>query len=474
VENNHGIATHCRCHSQCEIPLAPIDPLNNRGGARKRPTPKAPTNQEPVWVRPEGVVIKELQGVQHTVCVERQEALQCGAHALHALLGRAVARPHTRYLYNHLRNTQTPTHWGGDDLLHYQPSGYYTVRAINHWLYKHTTTPAMLMHVLTCNIQGRHVPYSRYEVLDKAPQGCRAFFVHVNDHNGHYKTWIQAIDGQWYECDSMHCTANTTGVRLLTELDWRNFTGTLYCLVSLDGYEHNSTLIQKRRGPPIGEAASAPWLDGLSLTVHTQVMRRVPRPQTSTPTVGVAPRGCTPRTATPCEPPTLAKGNKAVDNHQKTKKRPTTNMTGRPEEPQHPSKPPHKNTDPSSRSTPAVEPPQQPPQPAKPRHNKRKAKAKREAQLLQPITNFFQPQPQRTSEKAASHPAETPTTPPRYKPPHAPATGAENDVIGPPAKLAVTTLNVQGLQTGKMNNNNSLLVSHTFRHRHRASLRRKL
>jgi hypothetical protein len=136
------------------------------------------------------------------------------------------------------------------------------------------------MHVVDCNIMGRLVPNTRAEVLDKAPDGCQALFVHIPDHEDHYKAWIQAEDGQWYECDSIYCTANTTGIRLLTDEDWWAFAGTIFCLVKLDGYEHNSTLIKYSRGPPLGPAADALWLDGTTLMVHTSVMRTAPRPTT--------------------------------------------------------------------------------------------------------------------------------------------------------------------------------------------------
>jgi hypothetical protein len=33
--------------------------------------------------------------------------------------------------------------------------------------------------VVLCTLQGRAVPHTRAEVLEKAPRGCKAFFAHV-------------------------------------------------------------------------------------------------------------------------------------------------------------------------------------------------------------------------------------------------------------------------------------------------------
>ena len=93
--------------------------------------------------------------------VEPQEDLQCGAHALHAILGRrACTAPH--YLYDDLQQTNTLVARAGDDSFRlYTKSGNYSPSAINHWLYEHTTEDVALVHVMTTTTQRR----SMHEIL---------------------------------------------------------------------------------------------------------------------------------------------------------------------------------------------------------------------------------------------------------------------------------------------------------------------
>jgi hypothetical protein len=84
--------------------------------------------------------------------------------------------------------------------------------------------------------------------------------------------------------------------------------------------------------------------------------------------------------------------------------------------------------------------------PTKPR--KHKATKKRPAKLSQQMRNFFQPQPKPTTDKGTSNSL---NIPPRYKPPPAPSAEQSQTGIEPLARLTVTTLNVQGLLTSKMN-----------------------
>ncbi|KAF6259506.1 hypothetical protein COO60DRAFT_1002576 [Scenedesmus sp. NREL 46B-D3] len=84
--------------------------------------------------------------------------------------------------------------------------------------------------------------------------------------------------------------------------------------------------------------------------------------------------------------------------------------------------------------------------PTKPRTHK--TTTKKAAKLSQPIRNFFQPQTKPTTNKDTSNPL---SIPPKYKPPPAPSAEQSQTGTEPLARLTVTTLNVQGLLTSKMN-----------------------
>ena len=80
------------------------------------------------------------------VYCEGQVGAHCGAHALHALLGRRIADSNL-YLYPDLNSSMSrpgPRQLTRTDQPQFSASGWYSIEAINHWLYEHTTEDATL------------------------------------------------------------------------------------------------------------------------------------------------------------------------------------------------------------------------------------------------------------------------------------------------------------------------------------------
>ena len=232
-------------------------------------------------------------GTEVTAYVEPQRALQCGAHALNAILARsAVSGP--GYFYTDLVNSNAPrrpvsANGLPDALIHYTLNGMYSVKAVNHWLYEHTTSAVVLTDIIT-GYRGEHSPavsYTQHEILAHAPPGCRAFFVHEGGaQSGHYKAWVES-QGQWYECDSLTCTAARDRIKILNERDWELATGkgnTFYCLVARDAYLCDRTLTSPAADVRQDvNTAGVTWVDGTTLEISRHTTRRVPARQTRIP-----------------------------------------------------------------------------------------------------------------------------------------------------------------------------------------------
>jgi hypothetical protein len=180
-----------------------------------------------------------------TVYCEQQVILQCGAHALHALLGRRVAQD-PNYLFEHLNNTEAPPTDPGaphNATSRHQRYGMYSVSAINHWLYEHTTSDAALAHIGSAVIRGP----SQQEIMYEAPQGCKALLLHTGEGaSAHFLVWIQS-GHHWYECDSLTYNNQSQLVRQLTPQDWLVFRGCIYSLIKRDAYKYGYTLITHPR-----------------------------------------------------------------------------------------------------------------------------------------------------------------------------------------------------------------------------------
>ena len=164
------------------------------------------------------------------VYCESQEASQCGVHALNAVLGGKVIDGDA--CYQHLSHSMShrPVSAQRPD---FSPSGNYSVNALNHWLYEHTTEDVTIAEVMCIGVFGSNCTFSnKQHVLSRCPPGCRALFLWYM-HQGcipHYKTWIEH-DGVWYECESIQYAIDST-IRTLSDDDWSTFQGVVYCLVA--------------------------------------------------------------------------------------------------------------------------------------------------------------------------------------------------------------------------------------------------
>jgi hypothetical protein len=90
----------------------------------------------------------------------------------------------------------------------FSSTGNYSIAAVNHWLWEHTFTPAMLVEVASISYYGStDTSLTKEEILQRAPQQCTALLLWYEHGPGrikHYKAWMQApADGHWYECESM-------------------------------------------------------------------------------------------------------------------------------------------------------------------------------------------------------------------------------------------------------------------------------
>ena len=278
---------HCESTQECRLGggKAKTQPSHSSRCSRQLPTG---------WVAPSSVVLgTKSDGTEVTAYVEPQRALQCGAHALNAILARsAVSGP--GYFYTDLVNSNAPrrpvsANGLPDALIHYTLNGMYSVKAVNHWLYEHTTSAVVLTDIIT-GYRGEHSPavsYTQHEILAHAPPGCRAFFVHEGGaQSGHYKAWVES-QGQWYECDSLTCTAARDRIKILNERDWELATGkgnTFYCLVARDAYLCDRTLTSPAADVRQDvNTAGVTWVDGTTLEISRHTTRRVPARQTRIP-----------------------------------------------------------------------------------------------------------------------------------------------------------------------------------------------
>jgi hypothetical protein len=115
----------------------------------------------------------------------------------------------------------------------------YSVSAINHWLYEHTTNDVVLVHIGSAIVRG----LSQEEILFEAPRGCKALLLHTGEGaSAHFLVWIQA-GGHWYECDSLTYRHHPQHVKKLTPHDWLEFRGCIYSLIQRDAYRCGHTLI---------------------------------------------------------------------------------------------------------------------------------------------------------------------------------------------------------------------------------------
>lgn len=175
--------------------------------------------------------------------------------------------------------------------------------------------------------------------------------------------------------------------------------------------------------------------------MHPQGTRTVPRPTTGRQAVGALPA-----TATSDAEPAAPKDSSAAPTKAlKTKKRSLADVTGSPEELRQPQNPPAHVAKPLERSRPAAALLAHPTPPAKGIKQGPTTTTSKATHKGPPITNFFKPCPKQPPPKPHADP---PTEPRRYAPP--PLDGAPADGTAS-ATMSVTTLNVQGLQTSKMN-----------------------
>jgi len=168
---------------------------------------------------------------------EAQASCQCGAHAINAIRGPRAAADRIagpQYMYPHLAESAEeaayvqpkPTPW-------FARTGNYAMPAMQHWLYEHTHENCMLVTVASIGLSYKDPKsLSKQEILARAPPNCKAFLIwyQYNDCIPHYSAWIQARDGEWYDCESIAYAA-TGKVRQLQDSDWAQLAvGKVYCL----------------------------------------------------------------------------------------------------------------------------------------------------------------------------------------------------------------------------------------------------
>jgi hypothetical protein len=180
---------------------------------------------------------------------EQQDEEHCGAHALNALLGRAVLSRATTYMVKALSSSMEKARRLAEVSTElFKRQGQYDLRAINTWLYEHTNGQYMLLPFLSVGQPGNR---SKSQVLNAAPAGCRAIYIQYIYETGgkrieHYKAWMQGTPAPatagnntqqhaWYECESI-AYSNFGMIRQLTDHDWNSFTENMMCLVSADAY----------------------------------------------------------------------------------------------------------------------------------------------------------------------------------------------------------------------------------------------
>jgi exonuclease III/ribonuclease HI len=326
----------------------------------------------------------------------------------------------------------------------------YSISAINHWLYEHTTTDALLAHVLTGYRNGAQgVAYTQMEVLAAAPAGCRAFIIHVGHmQSGHYKAWVESA-GEWYECDSLTCTSTLRRVKRLTPDDWTTITrqgGTFYCLIARDAHAFNHTLTPPTTAQLLPtNMANHNWVDGTLLEVSQTVIRRIQRRMPSAAGDGG-------REGPPTQPEKLNRGRAKMPPSYANKPKPDIVNQQTPQKPRSPERHStiHRRAQPGQGSKPAL-PRMQPAATGRAKATKAPAsqpatsKNQKKQQGQRLMTDFLSTDT--AVEQKKTQPTAHPTGAPRYKDLQSTGPGTGTADI---AKLSVMTLNVQGLSTSEM------------------------
>ena len=234
---------------------------------------------------------------------EAQADGHCGAHALAALLGKQItASP--EFLYPELTHMATAAgipqqDWEQD----FQTSGWYSMYAINHWLWRRVDTDAALCAFLELE---HTTQCSQTTVLQQAPRGCQAFVVAYTHHSPsgrvrHYKTWMQSA-GTWYELESIQYKATEGRIKPLLPHDWQSLAPAcmddaptvLYALVPLNAMACQLTMSRMSSESETLQAPNTlPWLDGRKLSLKPLI--HMPQaPTLSPPRVAQSPRARTP------------------------------------------------------------------------------------------------------------------------------------------------------------------------------------
>jgi exonuclease III/ribonuclease HI len=237
------------------------------------------TNHTPL---PSGCWVEPAEAL---VYCEPQVDAHCGAHALHALLNRSIATQ-PQFFYPELQRSMQDH----PDTGQFSHSGWYSIAALNHWLYEHTHEDVTLASVACFDPR---IQYSKQLILSRAPAGCNGLLIIYRHHYPgtkdssvmHYKAWVER-HGVWIECESIAYKTHKK-VKILTDEDWCLGLTTqqlgeteIFCLVRADAYRNNKTL----RPPPdhlrhntiSHRLDQMQAVDGSTLIVHATVQRRVP------------------------------------------------------------------------------------------------------------------------------------------------------------------------------------------------------
>lgn len=182
------------------------------------------TAEPECWVTPESVGL---------YC-EPQVLGHCAMHAWHAYLARCLA---PNYFSAALASShRDPT----DPQTHFQPDGWYSAQACNHYMYEHNARHRGNRVAWAFFLSCMHRRYTKAEILSMAPKDalghhCSSMLAWQQLPGGlsHFTCWRAGNDGQWYVSDSIAFGATGT-IKKLRANDWTTFNGTFYSLIELD------------------------------------------------------------------------------------------------------------------------------------------------------------------------------------------------------------------------------------------------
>lgn len=170
--------------------------------------------------------------------------MQLCIHAFNALAGRRLLDPDK--IHRYLASRSIPPKERPEDEARYQGGGPYSPNAILHYIYEHSDTQITLTPIIDL---ARNM--TQTEILQYAPNGCRSLYLHF-EYKGsssgpgvsHYKAWLLADNGHWYEADSITYAQHQNRIKQLAPSDWLDFQGAIYCPIVADAYLTNTTCIR--------------------------------------------------------------------------------------------------------------------------------------------------------------------------------------------------------------------------------------